>query len=177
MLSASITFQGAYGCLKTIRAVFALTCLMLRIESQPERDEISHLGLIFILHVKITSAAVTGFPSLHFACGLILTSSVNSLFLTTFPLPMYGTCANFGFVMYTLPSASITVHDVQVLLHPSRTPFRQGGSCSAPKTMVPAVALCGAPPAAPATTRLMVAISAPRMSLRLRLCMHASPPF
>src|SRR5262245_49462358 len=50
---------------------------------------------------------------------------------------MSGTIVKSGFSMYSPLSDVPTVHDVQVLLHPSSAPLRHGGSCSAPKMTVP----------------------------------------
>ncbi len=83
-----MTFHGAYGFLNVNRTVLALTFFALRIESQPERLASSHCGLMIVFHVKIRSLAVNGLPSLHFAFLLILASSVNGFFFSTFALPM-----------------------------------------------------------------------------------------
>src|SRR5919201_149905 len=67
------------------------------------------------------------------------------------------------------------VHDVHVLLHPSRKPLRQGGSCSAPKTTEPADAWLDAPPAVPTAIRLTAARPATTASQSVLRCIF--PPF
>src|ERR1700694_3913638 len=135
-------------------------------ESHPERPAISNFGSMIVCHVKIRSSAVTCFPSLHFAFLLSVTSTVNGLLLTTFTSPMYGRIVKSGFRISGLARAMPAVHEVHVLLQPDVKPFRQGGSCSAPKVTDPADAFLDAPPAAPATMRLVTATSTPRMSLK-----------
>ena len=111
------------------------------------------------------SFALTALPSLHFAFFLTLTVSVNGLLvILAGPAAMYGTSVKFGFSMYRLASAMPAVHEVHVLLQPARKPFRHGGSCSAPNVIDPAVDFFDAPPAAPATMRLVTATSTPSTS-------------
>src|SRR3989442_1104201 len=109
------------------------------IESQPLRPATSFFGLICACQVKTKSLTVTGVPSFHTAFFLIVTVSANFGFVVTFAsaAAMSGTIEKSGFSMYSPLNAVPAVHDVQVLLHPSRKPFRHGGSCSAPKTTVP----------------------------------------
>src|SRR5919197_222406 len=106
------------------------------------------------------SLAFTGTPSFHTAAFLILTVSVNlPPRRPTFASPSDRSGANekSGFWMYRPRSVVPTVHAVHVLLHESSAPFRQGGSCSAPKMSVPPFFGPAAVPAKPPDTYAMVA--------------------
>src|SRR5262245_42125032 len=135
------------------RTVFAFSFCARWMESQPERPASSNFGFTIVCQVKMRSSEVTGLPSLHLAFLLSVTWTVNGRVFTTFPFAMYGAVVKWGFTMYGLASAIPAVHAVHVLLHPSRKPFRHGGSCSAPKTTVPLDERLDAPPAVPATAR------------------------
>jgi len=78
---------------------------------------------------------------------------------------MYGLMLKSGLTMRGLARAMPAVHEVYVLLQPDVKPLRQGGSCSAPNVIDPAVDFFDAPPAAPATMRLVTATSTPSTSL------------
>src|SRR6266568_6137743 len=144
--------------------VLALTLTARAMEYHPERPAKSNLGLMIVFHVKIRSSADTCFPSLHFAFFESVTRTVNGFLLRTFAVPMYGLMLKSGLTMSGLARAMPAVHEVHVLLQPDVKPLRHGGSCSAPKVIDPEVDFFDAPPAAPATMRLVTATSTPSAS-------------
>src|SRR6186713_532853 len=93
------------------------------------------------------------------------------------PSAMSGTIAKLGLMMYSARSDVPTVHDVQVLLHPSRAPFRHGGSCSAAKMTVPPVfGFCEVPAEPPATNTAATMATTARRAAKPSRCMRC-PPF
>ena len=89
-------FHGAYGVLKVKRTAFAFSFLACAIDSQPDLPASSHRGFTIVLHVKIRSSALTGFPSLQRAFLFRVTSRTIGRLFTSFPRPMYGRAVKSG---------------------------------------------------------------------------------